>query len=164
MITIRYMIYDLTSGDKPEPEINGIQYAMYLQTPGDWFPNSAGSDLNLDGKERCKYVLNKAKTSQAITILVPWTTLRTEAEFLIKAFKSKKPVKDFIRIECYYTDRNDISFGSAASGNFEFTEFAGLNIDGFRVTQYRTVGGKIGRMKHATAEIFTLDSDKMTTF
>jgi len=68
MITIRYMLQNIHQETVPEPEIYGLQYAMYLQKPGEWFPNT-GDNLNLDRQQKCKYVLNKAKMSVQFTIL-----------------------------------------------------------------------------------------------
>lgn len=164
MITIRYMIANYTSGDIAEPEILGLQYAMYVQKPGQWFPNSAGNGMTTDKKELCKYIMNKAKMSGALTMLTPWATVRTEAKILIDAYKKKKPSKNFIRIDCYYTARDDISFGSAASGNFEFQVFAGMFLDGFKVTQYSVLGTPVGATRHGTAEVYTLESDKIETY
>ena len=161
MITIRYMLKDITSGDRPDPEIYGLQNAMYCQVPGDWFPNT-GENLDLDRKGKCKYILNKAKMSGAITILTPWMPFRNEANILVKAFKKKKRVSNFLRMECYYSDDETATFGSAASGNYNFESFAGMFLDGFKVTQYTILGAKF--VKHGTAEIFTLESDNMVAY
>ena len=161
MLTIRYMVSQITSGDIPDPEIYGLQYAMYLGKD-EWYPNSAGNDLDLDRQGKCKYILNKAKMSGAVTMLTPWSPVRTEANFLIHAYKKKKKVNAFLRMDCYYSDRDDITFGSARSGNFEFKGFAGMFLDGFKVTQYSVLGTQI--VKHGTAEVFTLASDRMETY
>ncbi|MEP7075041.1 MAG: hypothetical protein ABI878_04455 [Acidobacteriota bacterium] len=155
------MVAGITSGDRPEPEILGLQYAMYLQKPGEWFPNT-GDSLNLDRKDKCKYVLNKAKMSGAVTILTPWTPYRSEANILINSFKKKRRVSDFIRIECYSSDTEGDTFGSARSGNFTFDNFAGLSIEGFKVTQHTILGTQM--VKHGTAEVFTLESDRMGVY
>ena len=76
--------------------------------------------------------------------------------------KKKKKVNAFLRMDCYYSDRDDITFGSARSGNFEFKGFAGMFLDGFKVTQYSVLGTQI--VKHGTAEVFTLASDRMETY
>jgi len=43
-----------------------------------------------------------------------------------------------------------------------FIPFAGIFLDGFKVTQHTILGTQL--VKHGTAEIFTLESDKMEAY
>ncbi len=155
-IVMNLQLWNLSSGDVPLPRIYGINYGVYLVNDH-WYPYTIP---NLDDfKEGLKSVCKQSVMNDSVTVLMPITATRTEANFFIKAYKDKTKVNNFVRIACAYSSTNDKSPIKVA--NPDTTDFAGINMDDFKITQYRVLGENKKFKIPGMFEVFSFESKTM---